>query len=103
MKKINLMIAIAMSLIVYTTPSYALTIGFSSPNFDDNFQTMLREAAKKRAESLGHRIQIEDAREDVGTQISHIQNFIASGVDAIVLAAVDTNATPQMTKMAKNA
>ena len=64
---------------------------------------MLREAAKKRAESLGHKIQIEDAREDVGTQISHIQNFIASGVDAIVLAAVDTNATPQMTKMAKNA
>ena len=81
----------------------AATIGFSSPNFDDNFQTVLREQAKAHAESLGHSIQIEDAREDVGTQLSQIQNFIASGVDAIVLAPVSAESTPQITKMAKDA
>lgn len=81
----------------------AATIGYSSPNFDDNFQTVLREEAKKRAEALGHSIQIEDAREDVGTQLSQIQNFVASGVDAIVLAPVSAESTPQITKMAKDA
>ena len=79
------------------------TIGFSSPNFDDNFQTVLRETARKHAEELGHSMQIEDAREDVGTQLSQIQNFIASGVDAIILAPVSAAASPQITKMAKKA
>jgi len=103
MTKIKSLLITALALIAFAVPASAITIGYSSPNFDDNFQTMLREAAKKHAESKGHTIQIEDAREDLGTQLSHIQNFIASGVDAIVLAAVDTNATPQMTKMANNA
>jgi len=81
----------------------AATIGYSSPNFDDNYQTIMREAAKAHAEKLGHTIQIEDAREDVGTQLSQIQNFIASSVDAIILAAVSTEATPQITKMVTDA
>lgn len=83
--------------------AFAGTIGFSSPNFDDHGQTLIREAAKAQAEAMGHSIQIEDAREDVGTQLSHIQNFISSGVDAIVLAPVSAAATPQMTKLANAA
>ena len=79
--------------------AWAETIGYSSPNFDDNYQTIMREAAKEYAESLGHDILIEDAREDVGTQMSQIQNFIASGVDAIVLAPVSTEATPAITEV----
>ena len=79
----------------------AETIGYSSPNFDDNFQTILRTAAEKHAKSLGHDILIEDAREDVGTQLSQIQNFIASGVDAIMLAAVSAESTPAITEMVK--
>ena len=81
----------------------AATIGYSSPNFDDNFQTILREAAKGYAESKGDKLLIEDAREDVGTQLSQVQNFIASGVDAIVVAPVSTEATPAITKLAKEA
>ncbi len=102
MKKLKLLAAAA-SFAVMTSAAMAGTIGFSSPNFDDNFQTVLREAAKSHAEKLGHSIQIEDAREDVGMQLSQIQNFIASGVDAIVLAPVSAAATPQITKMAEAA
>ena len=98
-----LLVAAVMLLFAFSTFSYAFTIGYSSPNFDDNFQTVLRNTAKKYAESLGHSIQIEDAREDVGTQISQIQNFIASGVDAIVLAVVSAESSPQITKMAAKA
>ena len=100
---IILLAAIAMFLFGFSTSSHAISIGYSSPNFDDNFQTVLRNTAKEYAESLGHSIQIEDAREDVGTQISQIQNFIASGVDAIVLAVVSAEASPQITKLAAKA
>lgn len=98
-----LLVAVVMFLFTFSISSHAFTIGYSSPNFDDNFQTVLRNTAKKYAESLGHSIQIEDAREDVGTQISQIQNFIASGVDAIVLAVVSAESSPQITKLAANA
>ncbi|WP_413992388.1 sugar ABC transporter substrate-binding protein [Labrys okinawensis] len=81
----------------------AATIGYSSPNFDDNFQTILREAAKSYAEGKGDKLLVEDAREDVGTQLSQVQNFIASGVDAIVVAPVSTESTPAITKLAKQA
>ncbi len=102
MNKAKLLAAAALAMVIGSAAS-AGTIGFSSPNFDDNFQTVLREAAKAHAESLGHTIQIEDAREDVGTQLSQIQNFIASGVDAIILAPVSAAASPQITKMTESA
>jgi len=102
MRTTRILVAAAVSMFVAGTAG-AQTIGYSSPNFDDNFQTIMREAAKAHAESKGVDIQIEDAREDVGAQLGHIQNFIASGVDAIVLAPVSTEATPQITKMARDA
>lgn len=103
MSKTKILTVTAVSLFAMTGGALAGTIGFSSPNFDDNFQTVLREAAQAHAESLGHDMQIEDAREDVGTQLSQIQNFIASGVDAIILAPVCAAATPQITQMVEAA
>lgn len=102
MIRVRLLTAVA-TVAMMTTGVQAGTIGFSSPNFDDNFQTVLRESAKTHAEQLGHSIQIEDAREDVGMQLSQIQNFIASDVDAIIIAPVSAAATPQITKMAEAA
>ncbi|NNG03762.1 MAG: sugar ABC transporter substrate-binding protein [Inquilinus sp.] len=102
MTKLGAIAAAAVAAIV-ATDAGAGEIGFSSPNFDDNFQTVLREAAKAHAESLGHSLQVEDAREDVGNQLSQIQNFIASGVDAIILAPVSAAASPQITQMARAA
>ena len=102
MKLSKLLGAAAISAMVAGGAS-AETIGYSSPNFDDNFQTIIRTAAEEYATSLGHDILIEDAREDVGTQLSQVQNFIASGVDAIMLAPVSTEATPAITEMVRNA
>ena len=103
MTKANMLAAAAASVLLLPGSVLAGTIGFSSPNFDDNWQTVLREAARAHAESLGHDMQVEDAREDVGTQLSQIQNFIASGVDAIILAPVSAASTPQITQMAESA
>ena len=81
----------------------ALTIGFSVARFDDNFLTVMRNDAVRHAEELGYDIQVEDAKDDVGTQLSQVQNFIASGVDAIIVNAVDTDTTEAMTKAAESA
>ena len=87
-----------------TTAAAAETIGVSMARFDDNFLTVLRNGMISYAESLsGVDIQIEDAQNDVGKQLNQIQNFIASGVDAIVVNAVDTDATIAMTNAAADA
>ena len=100
---LSLLTITALSFSIFSASVYALKIGYSSANFDDNFLTILRENSKARAEKMGHSIQIEDAREDVGTQLSQIQNFIASGVDAIIVVLVSAESSPQITKMAADA
>ncbi len=87
-----------------STAAAAETIGVSMALFDDNFLTVLRNGMISYAESLDDvDIQIEDAQNDVGKQLNQIQNFIASGVDAIVVNPVDTDATTAMTKAAADA
>ncbi|MBT3456686.1 MAG: substrate-binding domain-containing protein [Thiotrichales bacterium] len=83
--------------------SYALTIGFSVARFDDNFLTVMRNDAVRHAEEMGYTIQVDDAKDDVTTQLSQVQNYIASGVDAIIVTAIDTDTTQAMTKAAESA
>jgi inositol transport system substrate-binding protein len=82
----------------------AETLGVSMALFDDNFLTVLRNGMVEYAESLeGVDIQVEDAQDDVGKQLDQINNFIASGVDAIIVNPVDTSATQAMTNAAESA
>lgn len=79
-------------------------IGVSMALFDDNFLTVLRSGMLDHAGTLeGVRLQVEDAQNDVARQLSQIQNFIAQGVDAIIVNPVDTDATPAMTRLATEA
>ena len=55
------------------------------------------------APKLGVKLQIEDGQGDVGAQLSQVQNFIANGVDAIIINAADTSATDGMTKLVTKA
>ena len=85
-------------------PAEAATkIGVSMAYFDDNFLTILRNAMTQEAKDKGVEIQFEDAKGDIGNQTSQIQNFIASGVNAIIVNPVDTSATPQMWKLTVDA
>ncbi len=63
----------------------------------------MRNDAVRRAEEAGHTMQVDDAKDDVTTQLSQVQNYIASGVDAIIVNAVDTDTTQAMTKAAEGA
>ena len=82
----------------------AETIGVSMALFDDNFLTVLRNGMVEQAESMeGVDIQVEDAQNDVAKQLDQINNFIASGVTAIIVNPVDTSATQAMTNAAQSA
>jgi len=79
----------------------AENIGVSMALFDDNFLTVLRNSMQDYAKAQGKvTLQIEDAQNDVGKQLNQIQNFIAGGVDAIIVNPVDTDATVAMSKAA---
>ncbi|MCL6708490.1 sugar ABC transporter substrate-binding protein [Pseudomonas sp. R2.Fl] len=93
----------ALSLLM-STAAHAETIGVSMALFDDNFLTVLRNGMQDYAKTLeGVTLQIEDAQNDVAKQQSQIQNFIAAGVDAIIVNPVDTDATVAMSKIAADA
>ena len=80
------------------------TVGVSMALFDDNFLTVLRNGMIETADGMdGVDLQVEDAQNDVAKQLDQINNFIASGVDAIVVNAVDTSATQAMTAAAESA
>lgn len=79
------------------------TIGVSMAHFDDNFLTIVRNAMSKEGEAQKVRLQFEDARGDVGRQISQVQNFIAQRVSAIIVNPTDTSATRSITSAARKA
>jgi inositol transport system substrate-binding protein len=84
-----------------STTAMAQNVAVSMALFDDNFLTVLRNGMIAQAESLGVDIQVEDAQNDVARQLDQINNFIASGVDAIIVNPVDTSATQAMSAAAE--
>lgn len=86
------------------TMANAQNIGVSMALFDDNFLTVLRNGMiDMAAEMDGVTLQVEDAQNDVARQLDQINNFVASGVDAIIVNPVDTSATVAMSNAAASA
>ena len=84
-----------------STSVMAENIGVTMALFDDNFLTLLRNGIQKMADEMnGVNVQIEDAQNDVAKKLDQINNFAASGVDAIIVNPVDTSATQAMTNAA---
>jgi len=101
MKKTLIMASVAAMM---STTAMAENIGVSMALFDDNFLTVLRNGIQEKADGMeGVDVQIEDAQNDVAKQLDQINNFIASGVDAIIVNPVDTSATEAMTQAAEAA
>jgi inositol transport system substrate-binding protein len=99
----RLLIAFAAATML-SSPAFATKIGVSMDKFDDNFLTVLRNGIADYAKTQpGVTVQIEDAKDDVSKQLSQVQNFIANGVDAIIVNPVDTSATAAITKAAADA
>ena len=82
-------------------------VGISIYKFDDNFMTLYRtELERYLTEELGFKkenITIQDGKGDQAEQTNQIQNFIASGVDVMILNLVQSSSAPQVTDMCKDA
>lgn len=92
----------AAMLALMSTSALAGNIGVTMAN-SDTFLTVLRNGIEAYGKEKNQPLTIEIADDDVNKQISQIENFIASKVDAIIVNAVDTSATPKMTKLAADA
>lgn len=105
--KINLrMTCLVMALLTTSASAVAqINIGVSMAQFDDTWQTYLREYMAKKAASMpdGVELQFEDARSDVVKQLSQVESFVSQKVDAIVVNPVDTAATRKITEAAVKA
>jgi ABC-type sugar transport system substrate-binding protein len=79
-------------------------VGVAMAHFDDNFLTIVRAGMQKHAQELKTvSLQFEDARGDVGRQVSQVETFIAQKVSAIVVNPADTSSTKRMSEAARKA
>jgi inositol transport system substrate-binding protein len=96
----------AVAALMMTTAANAADkkIGATVSSLEFTFIAVMAKGMTDHAAKLpGVKLQLEDAKNDVANQLSQIQNFIASGVDAIVVNPVDTSATQAMTDAAAKA
>ncbi|MCW0315914.1 D-threitol-binding protein [Pantoea ananatis] len=103
----NIKKTIVASLLACMLPAAAMakdvSVGVSMALFDDNFLTIVRTAMQKEMQKDGVKGQVEDAKGDVAQQLQQVQNFIGQGVDAIIVAPVDTNAVKPIIDQAAKA
>ena len=58
---------------------------------------------KKQLEDLGYEVDLQYAEDDVQAQVSQIENMIASGVNCLVIASIDSQALVNVEEQAKTA
>lgn len=84
-------------------PAKKLKIGVALPIIDEwltTFENGIKDAAAKNNAD----VDVVSAEEKTDVQVSQVENFVSSGVDALIVIAVDADATDPMTEaaMAKN-
>ena len=90
---------LAMSGVPAVAADSKVKIGVSMALFDDVWLTLVRNAITKWGEQHPDvDLTIVDANNDSAKQTGQVENFLAQGMDAIVILPVDTAATGPMTK-----
>lgn len=81
----------------------SLTVGFAQVGAESSWRTAETESIKAEAEIRGVNLKFSDAQGKQENQIKAVNNFIAQGVDAIILAPVVETGWEQVLKEAKDA
>jgi ABC-type sugar transport system substrate-binding protein len=97
-KKHALLPLLAAAAITLSMAANAQQVGLAMAN-QDTFLAYMSDALRAQAKKVGANVQMEVAGDDVGKQLSQIQNFIAQKVAAIIVNPVDTDVTPRITKL----
>jgi ABC-type sugar transport system substrate-binding protein len=87
--------------------SYAATanaddmkIGYTTMDLANPYFIAVTSGVKDRAETLGVKVTIHDAKSDAASQIAAVENFVAQGMDAIVVSPIDAVAVEPLVKLA---
>lgn len=80
-----------------------VVIGVLTSTFSDKWLSYLHGSMEKAAAELGVELIMTDGRDDVGTQLSNLENLIARKVDAVVAVLVDVNAPQPFVNRCKEA
>jgi inositol transport system substrate-binding protein len=83
-------------------PAGDINIGVAFPN-SDTFLSRVQNGMQVKADELGVKINITDAKDDVAAQLTQVENFVSQGVSAIIVVPVDTSAAQPMADAAKAA
>lgn len=106
MKPLNLR-RLALAFIVAaieTSPVQATILGISYGSADGEMPIVLRNVIKQYVKEKGPvTVLVVDAQNDFLRETEGIQNFIASKVDAMIVAPVDSNSTQKITSMTNKA
>lgn len=105
MKKI-LAIVMALTLaltLTATAVADGLTVGYTVQSMENAYFVSIVEGMKAAAKDKGINLIVSDAGADASKHISHIEDFIAQGVDAIIISPVDQEAVVDAVKAAQAA
>jgi ribose transport system substrate-binding protein/inositol transport system substrate-binding protein len=107
MKKLLLAGLLTLSLVLAAPLAQAqekkeISIG-STVYYMTEFITLMVEGMQAEADELGVKLTILDANNDASTQLSQVENLIASKSDVILVAAVDADAIVPALDMAEEA
>ncbi len=80
-----------------------IKIAYTLPDLSNTYFVEVSNGVKEHAEELGIEIIIHDGKSDVANQITAFENFIAQGVDAIIVSPLDEQALIPSVKAAKDA
>jgi ribose transport system substrate-binding protein len=100
MKKLLLTTALCL----LAAPAFAQSrIAVTMTSFDNPFLTILLNGMREEAKTKDVDLITEDAQLDPAKQLNQVQNFIANGVDAIIVNPVDGDSTAAITRAASDA
>ncbi|GKQ37606.1 substrate-binding domain-containing protein [Streptomyces sp. A012304] len=86
-----------------TSAAAAPKVGLALSTLNNPFFVQIQSGAKAEAKKLGVDLTVTDAQNDASQQANQLQNFTSSGVDAIVVNPVDSDAAGPSVRAADQA
>ena len=77
-----------------------MKIGYTTMDLANPYFIAVTNGVKDRAKALGVEVTIHDAKSDAASQIAAVENFVAQGMDAIVISPIDARALESVVKLA---
>lgn len=86
-----------------TEQAAKLKVGLSVMDLSNPYFVAIANGVKAAAEANGIELVVDDPKSDVQKQVSAVENFISSKVNAIIICAIDSAAVESLLKQAREA